>query len=111
MENNSVLERCKEFLLCMKDITPREHIGVDIFARTPATEWLHSLSNKVAKGNAYNSPVTLTVGCGKIPSFDLRGTHAYGVIATENATNWGALAIIVLSVCLLLTAIALFRSN
>lgn len=111
MENSNVIDKCVGFLRSMQVISSSENIGCQIFARTPLTEPVVSLADKVAAGDVNTSPITLTLGTSKHPHFDIRGTHAYGTIACRSEHNFGAIALLLITIVLAVVAIFMFRSN
>ena len=111
MDNITVLDQCRSFLSSMSEIMVPENMACQIFARTPLTESLCSLSDRVAHADIKTAHSTLTLGSGKTAHFDIRGMHAYGTLAMQEEKNYGAIAIIVLTIVLALAAIVLFRSR
>lgn len=111
MENSNVVDKCVGFLQSMQAISSPENIGCQIFARTPLTEPVASVAERVAKGDVDTSPITLTLGASKQPHFDVRGTHAYGTLACRSEHNFGAIALILITIVLAVVAVLLFRSS
>ena len=111
MDNSSVIDRCVGFLNSMSAIAAPDSIGCQIFARTPLTDPVVSLSDKLAKGDVNTAPITLTLGTAKHPQFDIRGTHAYGTLACRSEHNFGAIALILITIVLSVVAICILRSN
>lgn len=111
MDNSSVVDRCVGFLKSMSGIASPDNIGCQIFARTPLTEPVAFLTDKLAKGDVNTAPITLTLGTANHPRFDIRGTHAYGTLACRSEHNFGAIALILTTIVLTVMAILMFRSN
>lgn len=111
MDNSSVIDRCVGFLNSMSGIAAPDSIGCQIFARTPLTDPVALLSDKFAKGDVNIAPITLTLGTAKHPLFDIRGTHAYATLACRSDHNFGAIALILITIVLSVIAIFMFRSN
>lgn len=110
MDNDGVLERCEGFLMSMREISAPEHIAYQVTTQTPLTQPLLSLSDRVARGDVRTAPVTLTLGAGRTPSFEVRGTHAYGMLATRSASTLGPVVLVVATAVLALIAVLLFRA-
>jgi len=111
MENVNVIDKCVGFLRSMHGIASPADIGCQIFARTPLTDPVVSLADKIAAGDVNTSPITLTLGTSRQPHFDIRGTHAYGTLACRSEHNFGAIALILITIVLTVVAILMFRSN
>ena len=95
----------------MCEISAPENIACQIYTRSPLTETIASLADQIAKGDVNTAPITLTIGPAKHAGFDIRGTHAYGTLVTRPGSNFGAIALILLTIVLAVVAILLFRSN
>lgn len=111
MENSNVIDKCVGFLRSMQAISAPDNIGCQIFARTPLTEPVVSLADKIAAGDVNTSPITLTLGSSRHPHFDIRGTHAYATLACRSEHNFGAIALLLIIIVLTVVAIFMFRSN
>ena len=111
MDNSAVIERCAGFLNSMREISDPGHIACQIYARTPLTEPIAALADRVARGDVDRAPITLTLGSASDATFDVRGTHAYGTLATRDGNNFGAIALVLLTIALAVVALVLFRSN
>jgi hypothetical protein len=111
MDNSNVVDKSIGFLRSMQAIASPENIGCQIFARNPLTDPIVSLAHEIADGDVNTSPITLTLGASKQPHFDIRGTHAYGTLACCSEHNFGAIALILITVVLSLAAICILRSN
>lgn len=111
MDNSVVIERCKGFLTSMRDIAAPENIAYQIYAKTPLTEPILALSEQVATGAVATAPITLTLSTAKDATFDIRGTHAHGTLASRADGNYGAVAIILMTMIFAVLAILLFRSR
>lgn len=111
MDNSDVFECCTGFLGSMSELSPPENIACQIYARTPLTEPVAALSDRVARGDIDTAPITLTLGAARDATFDVRGTHAYGTVATKSADNVGAIAVLLTTVVLAVIAVLIFRAK
>ena len=111
MDNSAVIERCAGFLNSMREISTPDTSRARSTRAPLSLEPIAALADRVARGDVDRAPITLTLGSASDATFDVRGTHAYGTLATRDGNNFGAIALVLLTIALAVVALVLFRSN
>lgn len=104
--NETVIELARQFVQGMRKITDYSDIGSDI-CKHPEVGSIVELCAECAKGNAAESPVSLTIACAPQATFNIEGTHAYGTLTGEKRHGVWLMATLIAAI--LMVAFVLYR--